>query len=151
MTKAELIERVAAKKDLPRDLTKKALARIIDSVFTEIGDYFIKAKVSRNATARFAYPGFGTFTKRKRNARVVKNPRNGDPIEVPAQSTVVFSVSQDLRGLLNRDARPAPTTRAKSAPASKGTAPAAKITVPVAKPAVTAVVASPSDVRSVSV
>jgi hypothetical protein len=44
MTKAELIGRVASKKDLPRDLTKKTVARIVDVVFTEIGDYFIRAR-----------------------------------------------------------------------------------------------------------
>jgi nucleoid DNA-binding protein len=64
MTKAELIERVAARKDLPRDLTKKAVAQIVDAVFTEMGDYFIRARDSRATPARFTYPGFGTFTKR---------------------------------------------------------------------------------------
>ena len=44
MTKAELIARVATRKDLPRTLTKKAYARIIDAVFTEVRDYFIRAK-----------------------------------------------------------------------------------------------------------
>ena len=93
MTKAELIGRVASKKDLPRDLTKK------------IGDYFIRARPTRTAPPRFSYPGFGTFTKRRRGARIVRNPRNGEPIPLPAQSTVVFSPGRELKGLLNRDVR----------------------------------------------
>jgi len=53
MTKAELIGRVASKKDLPRGLTKKTVARIVDVVFTEIGDYFIRARPTRPR-----HPGF---------------------------------------------------------------------------------------------
>jgi DNA-binding protein HU-beta len=114
MTKAELIGRVASKKDLPRGLTKKTVARIIDVVFTEIGDYFIRARPTRTAPPRFSYPGFGTFTKRRRNARVVLNPRNGEPIPLPAQSTVVFSPGRELKGLLNRDVRATSTHAACS-------------------------------------
>src|SRR5579884_3873660 len=60
MTKAELIERVYAGKNLPRGLTKKAVAQIVDAVFTEMGDYFIRTRVTRNQAARLTYPGFGT-------------------------------------------------------------------------------------------
>lgn len=101
MTKAELIGRVSGRKDLPRDITKKTVARIIDVVFTEIGDYFIRARISRTNPARFTYPGFGTFAKRRRNQRVVRNPQNGAPITIPSQTTVAFSPSQDLKRLLN--------------------------------------------------
>lgn len=103
MTKAELIERVASRKELPRDLTKKTVAQIVDAVFVEMGDYFIRVKTSRANPARLAYPGFGTFTKRKRTEREGRNPRNGEPIIIPAQATVVFSPGQELRSLLNRN------------------------------------------------
>ncbi len=104
MTKAELIERVAGRKALPRELTKKTVAQIVDAVFTEMGDYFIRARNSRTNPARLAYPGFGTFTKRRRNERSGRNPQDGSVITIPAQATVVFSPGQELRGLLNRDA-----------------------------------------------
>jgi nucleoid DNA-binding protein len=100
MTKADLIERVAKRKDVPRDLTKKAVAQLVDAVFMEIGDFFIRSKGGRKA-ARFSYPRFGTFSKRRRNARSVRNPQNGEPILIPTQVTVVFSPAQDLRELLN--------------------------------------------------
>ena len=103
MTKAELIVRVSSRKDLPRTLTKKDYARIIDAVFTEVGDYFIRSRPSVSNPPRLSYPGFGTLTKRRRNARVVRNPTTGKPIEIPAQSTVVFSPGQELRKLMNRD------------------------------------------------
>lgn len=108
MTKAELIARVHANRNVPRDLTKKAVAQIVDLVFTEMGDYFIREKTTRSNGARLTYPGFGTFSKRRRPGRVVKNPQNGNPIAIPPQFTVTFLPGSDLKALLNRN------TRAKS-------------------------------------
>jgi nucleoid DNA-binding protein len=110
MTKAELIARVHARKNLPRDLTKKTVTQILDAVFTEMGDYFIRAKSTRaRATrangAKLTYPGFGTFSKRRRPGRVVRNPQNGNPINVPPQFTVTFSPGSELKSLLNRNPR----------------------------------------------
>jgi nucleoid DNA-binding protein len=97
MTKAELIAKIHAKKALPRDLTKKTVAQIVDFVFIEMGDYFIGAKAKK-----LTYPGFGTFSKRRRPARVVKNPQNGTPITIPPMFTVAFSPSSELKSLMNR-------------------------------------------------
>ena len=71
MTKAELIERVYAGKHLPRELTKKTVAQIVDAVFVEMGDYFIRTRVSRTQGPRLTYPGFGTFSKRRRGERSI--------------------------------------------------------------------------------
>ena len=38
------------------------MAQIVDAVFTEMGDYFIRTKVTRNQSAKLTYPGFGTFS-----------------------------------------------------------------------------------------
>ena len=103
MTKAELIERVYGRKEMPRELTKKTVAHIIDSVFVELGDYLIRARASRATPARVSYPGFGTFAKRKRPERSGRNPRTGEPLVIPAQTTVTFSPAQDLKALLNRN------------------------------------------------
>ena len=84
MTKAELIERVYGRKQVPRDLTKKTVAQIVDAVFTEMGDYFIRTKVTRNQAAKLTYPGFGTFSKRRRGPRVVKHPKTGGAHHDPA-------------------------------------------------------------------
>ena len=77
MTKAELIERVYEHKQLPHDLTKKTVIQIVDLLFTEMGDYFIRSKVTRNQSAKLTLPGFGTFSKRRRGQRVVKDFKTG--------------------------------------------------------------------------
>ena len=100
MTKADLIERVAKRKDVPRELTKKAVAQVVDAIFMEVGDFFIRSRGGRKS-ARFSYPRFGTFSKRRRNARPVRNPQNGERMMIPQQVTIVFSPGQDLRQLLN--------------------------------------------------
>jgi nucleoid DNA-binding protein len=140
MTKAELIERVYACKHLPRDLTKKTVAQIVDAVFTEMGDYFIRARVSRNQAARLTYPGFGTFLKRRRPPRMVKNPATGAPITIPRQETITFSPGQELRALLNRNGQAnghasAAGAAAKAAPAEARGAASAHTVNGVAKAA----------------
>jgi nucleoid DNA-binding protein len=105
MTKAELIARVHSKKGLPRALTRKAVAQIVDSVFTEIGDYFISAKPTRSNGVKLTYPGFGTFSKRRRPGRVVKHPQNGSPIPIPPRFTVTFLPGSELKSLLNHTPR----------------------------------------------
>jgi nucleoid DNA-binding protein len=102
MTKQELIERIYRTKGLPHDLTKKTVTQVVDALFGEIGDYFVKSKVTRSAAPKLTYPGFGTFTKRKRGARSGRNPQTGEQITIPASVTLAFAPGQDLRGLLNR-------------------------------------------------
>ena len=102
MTKAELVARVHAKKNLPRELTKKTVLQIVDYVFTEMGDYFIGAKVTRGQTVKLTYPGFGTFTKRRRAERTVPNLHDGTPLTIPPTYTVTFSPGAELKSLMNR-------------------------------------------------
>jgi nucleoid DNA-binding protein len=77
----------------------------VDAVFIQMGDYFIRSKLTRNQAAKLTYPGFGTFSKRRRPQRTVRNPQTGVPITIPQQETVTFSPGQELRGLLNRNGR----------------------------------------------
>ena len=102
MTKQELIERVMRTKGLAPDVTKKTVTEVVDAAFRVLGDYFVKTKVTRTKNPRFTFPGFGTFTKRRRGARVGRNPRTGDRVKIPASFTVAFVPGQGLKSLLNR-------------------------------------------------
>lgn len=101
MTKQELIDRVHQRRGTQAGLTKKAVGEIIDGVFAELGDYFIKAKITKNQTPRFTYPGFGTFTKKRRSERTGRHPQTGEAIKIPATITVAFAVGTELKSLLN--------------------------------------------------
>jgi DNA-binding protein HU-beta len=103
MTKAELIERVYRTKGLPPDVTKKVVAMIVDAAFAELGDYFVKTKVTRSSQPKFTYPGFGTFQKKRRGERVGRNPQTGERITIPSSITVAFAPGLDLKELLNKN------------------------------------------------
>ncbi len=102
MTKQELIKRVATKVGLPN---KKQVALLVDAVFGELGEYFIEAPAVRKATARFSYPGFGTFTRKRRGPRPGRHPQTGAPITIPATTTVAFQPGSELKEKLNREPR----------------------------------------------
>lgn len=102
MTKQELIDRIHRKRGAANGLTKKAVADIIDGVFAELGDYFVKSRVGKTGNGpRFTYPGFGTFAKRRRAEREGRHPQTGAPIRIPATETVSFAIGSDLKSLLN--------------------------------------------------
>lgn len=91
MTKAELIASVASM--IGRDISKKAVGEVIDALFLQLKKGLKKDK-------RFSYPGFGTFSVRKRAARMGRNPRTNDAIRIPAYKTVVFTPSKSFKGKL---------------------------------------------------
>jgi nucleoid DNA-binding protein len=102
LTKQELIKRVATKAGMPN---KKQVGLLVDAVFSELGEYFVDARGSsrgRPVTARFSYPGFGTFTRKRRGARPGRNPQTGEPISIPATTTVAFQPGSELKEKLNR-------------------------------------------------
>ena len=82
MTKAELVEAILKHKALGT-MSKRAANVVIDVVFDNLAKAIKKDK-------RFTYPGFGTFTVRKRSARVGRNPQTGTEIKIPASKTVGF-------------------------------------------------------------
>jgi DNA-binding protein HU-beta len=92
MTKAELITAVLKTKGLP-ELSKKATNEIVDAVFENLAKAIKKER-------RFAYPGFGTFTVRKRKARKGRNPRTGEEIKIAATKTVTFKPAPQLKKTL---------------------------------------------------
>jgi DNA-binding protein HU-beta len=90
MTKADLINAVVASKEVPKDISKKAVQSVVDETFEQV-------KKAIKKEERFSFPGFGTFNKRKRAARSGRNPQTGEKIRIRAQSTVSFRPAQALK------------------------------------------------------
>jgi nucleoid DNA-binding protein len=89
MTKADLVEQVA--EAIGPGITKKDCALVVDGLLNAI----------KNAMADHTHieiRGFGTFKVRKRRSRMARNPRTGEPVEVPARAVPIFKPSKDLRG-----------------------------------------------------
>ena len=86
MNKTELISAVAAK----AGLTKKDAERVINATFETITESLTKAD-------KVQVSGFGIFEVRTREARVGRNPRTKETIEIPATKQPAFKASKTLK------------------------------------------------------
>jgi integration host factor subunit beta len=90
MTKADLVEEVAK----VTELTRKDSEVIVDTLFESV----IKALRTGD---KLEVRGFGSFRVRQRNARVGRNPKTGEKVEVPAKRVPYFKPSKELKDLIN--------------------------------------------------
>jgi integration host factor subunit beta len=90
MTKAELVEEVAK----AADLTKKDSEVIVDEVFRNI-------ILALNRGDKIELRGFGSFRVRKRDARRGRNPKTGEPVDIPAKTVPYFKPGKELKELIN--------------------------------------------------
>lgn len=86
MNKTELIGKVAEVSGMTKKDTEKVINAFIDVV---------EGALAQGDTV--AILGFGTFLARERPAREGRNPRTGDPIQIPAAKVPVFRPGRTLR------------------------------------------------------
>lgn len=86
MNKAELIDTVAAK----ADLSKAAAGRALDATLEAI----TKALKKKDTVTLV---GFGTFSVRKRSARIGRNPKTGEEIKIRASKVPGFKAGKTLK------------------------------------------------------
>lgn len=91
MTKSELIARLAAANP---HLYHRDVERIVTTVFEEV-----TAALTRGD--RVELRGFGAFSVKERGARVGRNPRTGEAVDVSAKYVPYFKTGKQLRELLN--------------------------------------------------
>ncbi|CAN5512827.1 MAG: integration host factor subunit beta [Pyrinomonadaceae bacterium] len=99
MTKAELVEDVAR----AAELTKKDAERLVEIVFESIIE-------TLNQGEKIELRGFGSFRVRERGARRGRNPKTGDPVNIPAKRVPYFKPGKELKELINDDGPPATTS-----------------------------------------
>ncbi len=90
MTKAELVEKVANQ----INLTKKQTEVVLNTVFSSITDSLAEGK-------KVELRGFGSFRIRQRNARVGRNPKSGQKVDVPSKKVPFFKAGKELRELVD--------------------------------------------------
>ena len=86
MTKADLIESVAATLDLPKGQAERAVQLVFEDI----------VKALRNAD-NVNISGFGTFAVSERKARTGRNPKTGESIEIPASKSAKFKAGKALK------------------------------------------------------
>jgi integration host factor subunit alpha len=91
-------------------LSKKELAIMLNerglfpaSKSAKFVDLFYEAMVEAlERGERVKIPGFGSFTVREKKARLGRNPKTGERMEISARRVVVFNPSGTLRRALNQ-------------------------------------------------
>ena len=102
MTRADLI---AALADRFRNLTTKdteiSVKLILDSIGTALahGD-------------RVEVRGFGSFSANYRPARVGRNPKSGESVQVPEKQVPHFKAGKEMRDRVEQSVKPPPLRRA---------------------------------------
>ncbi len=89
MNKTELIAAVAAK----TGLTKKDAESAIVATFASITDAMTKGE-------KVQVSGFGIFEVKAREARVGRNPRTKETIQIPATRLPAFKASKTLKDVI---------------------------------------------------
>ena len=94
MTKSELVSLVADK----AGLTKRDAARALDAVVAAVG-------VGLDAGEQVRVDGLGIFEVVPRAAKVGRNPRTGERVDIPAGKAVRFRAARGLRNSVARGRR----------------------------------------------
>jgi len=90
VNKTELIDKLAS----ATSLSKADAGRAVDALFDV--DKGIIAHTLK-AGAKVQITGFGTFETRRRGARMGRNPRTGDTIQIPASMSPAFRPGKGLK------------------------------------------------------
>ena len=91
MIRSELIQKIA---DENPHLYQRDVERIVATIFDEI----TSAMAAGN---RVELRGFGAFSVKKRDARIGRNPRTGDSVDVEEKYVPFFKTGKLLRDRLN--------------------------------------------------
>jgi DNA-binding protein HU-beta len=90
LTKSATIAKVTelAGKSLGTELSKKQAVAVLDALVT------LAYKEAKN---KFALPGLGKLELKNRKARMGRNPKTGEPIQIKAKRVVKFRVAKAAR------------------------------------------------------
>jgi integration host factor subunit beta len=93
MTKSELILKLS---ELNPHLYQRDVERIVTTIFDQITEALARGD-------RVELRGFGAFSVKHRDARVGRNPRTGESVDVTEKSIPFFKTGKQLRDRLNAD------------------------------------------------
>ena len=91
MIKSELVEKLAAENP---HLFQRDIENIVNAILDEIGDAMARGD-------RVELRGFGAFSVKQRDARLGRNPRTGEAVDVEEKCVPFFKTGKLLRDRLN--------------------------------------------------
>ena len=94
MTKADIVEKAASS----ADISKRKGEVIVNTVLGCIIDALSEGE-------RVDLRGFGSFRVSARDDRTGRNPRTGEPIDIPAKKVPLFRAGKEFRRKVNNGIR----------------------------------------------
>ena len=91
MNKAELISAVAVKTGLSKKDSEKAINATFETITTSL-----------EAGEKVQLVGFGMFDVKERGARVGRNPKTKETIEIPASRVPTFKAGKALKDSIDK-------------------------------------------------
>ena len=106
MAKADLIEEVSRVVEMTRKDSEVIVEAIFDSIVRALrgGD-------------KIEIRGFGSFRTRERRARIGRNPKTGERVDVPAKRIPFFKPSKELKDLVDSSSQKKGEAAAADSPA----------------------------------
>jgi DNA-binding protein HU-beta len=89
MTKVELIDKVAEGLGLPKREVEKMLEKLISTI-----------QNSLKADQKVSVAGLGTFVVKEKKARIARNPKTGESVQVPAKKAPKFRPGKELKEII---------------------------------------------------
>jgi DNA-binding protein HU-beta len=121
VNKSQLIDALAARYEGNRKQAQQALESVLDTITREVAK-----------GEKVAITGFGSFEKRVREARWVRNPQTGARIKAKKTAVPKFTAGAELKNVVSGAKKLPKLTLAASSAAAKKAAPAKK-SAPAAK------------------
>jgi len=90
LSRGDIINSVAAEVDMPKSKVDEVIKAFEGTIARHIGT---------GDEVRMA--GFGTFKTSQRSARTSRNPRTGEPVDVPARTAPSFKAGKALKDAAN--------------------------------------------------
>jgi len=91
MTQTDIINHMADKTGSKKSDAKDFFAHLADLATSEV-----------KKNGEFTIPGFGKLVKTQRKAREGRNPATGNPIKIPAKTTVKFRIGKALKDAVSK-------------------------------------------------
>ena len=92
MNKSDLIIKVTSKYP---DLYQKDANKIVNIFFSTLSLALTKSE-------RIELRGFGVFDVKKREARIARNPKNGEMVAVPSKNIPFFRMGKAMKDRINQ-------------------------------------------------
>ena len=92
MNKSDLISKITSNNPV---FYQKDASKIVNVFFSTLSLALIKSE-------RIELRGFGVFDVKKREARIARNPKNGDMVAVPSKNIPFFRMGKAMKDRINK-------------------------------------------------